>query len=54
MPYSEHPSTGSLSVPLMKGSVGLTVLRRIAFAATGLGTTNDAPELGWLHIRDPR
>ena len=53
MPYSEHP-TGSLSVPLMKGSGSLTVLRRIAFAATGLVTTNDTPELGCLHIRDPR
>ena len=38
----------------MKGSVRLTVLRRIAFAATGLVTTNDTPELGCLHIRELR
>jgi hypothetical protein len=54
MPYSDHPSTGSLSAPLMKGSVGLTMLRRIVFAATGLVTTNDKLELRCLHIRDPR
>ena len=44
----------------MKGFEGLTVLRRVAFAAITLAAApaaagaNDALELRWLRIRDSR